>query len=50
MKKVPKDEWGKDFIYYSPGIAGHEYEIISLGSDKQEGGEGYKADLKSYEL
>lgn len=50
LKKVPKDAWGNDFIYTSPGGTGHEYEIISLGRDGQEGGEDYDADLKNYEI
>ncbi len=49
MKSVPKDGWGNPFIYYSPGIAGHKVEIISLGGDKKEGGEGVDADLTNYE-
>jgi general secretion pathway protein G len=50
LKKVPKDAWGNDFTYYSPGVAGHEYEIISLGRDGQEGGEDYDSDIKNYEI
>ena len=53
---VPKDPWGNDYIYRSPGdyIPGtqkqRDYEIISLGADGQEGGEGFNADIKSYEI
>lgn len=50
LKKVPKDAWGNDFQYYSPGVSGHDVEIISLGADGQEGGEDYDADLKNYEI
>ncbi|MBF0492745.1 MAG: type II secretion system major pseudopilin GspG [Deltaproteobacteria bacterium] len=50
MKRVPKDAWDEDFIYTSPGTAGHPYEITSLGEDKAEGGEGYAADIKNYEI
>lgn len=48
--KSPKDPWGNDYIYYSPGIYGHEYEIISLGRDGQEGGEDIDSDIKSWEI
>lgn len=48
--RVPKDAWGNEFKYYSPGLSGHDYEILSLGGDGQEGGEGVDADLKSYEI
>lgn len=48
--KVPRDPWQCDYAYYSPGIYGHEYEIISLGGDCQEGGEDSDADIKSWEM
>ncbi|MBL7684432.1 MAG: type II secretion system major pseudopilin GspG [Deltaproteobacteria bacterium] len=50
LKKLPKDAWGNEFIYYSPGVSGHDYEIISLGRDGQEGGEDYDADIKNFEI
>lgn len=50
LKKIPKDAWGNDFTYYSPGVSGHDYEIISLGRDGQEGGDDYDADIKNYEI
>jgi general secretion pathway protein G len=49
LKKVPKDAWGNDFTYISPGT-GHDYEIISLGQDGAEGGDDYNADIKNYEI
>ena len=50
-EEVPTDAWGKDFIYVSPGTHGnHPYEIISLGKDGQEGGEGANADIQSWAL
>ena len=27
IKRIPKDPWGNDFQYRSPGIEGREYEI-----------------------
>ena len=46
-KKLPKDPWGKEFIYNADGKT---YEIISLGADRQEGGEDYNADISSKNL
>ena len=43
---VPKDPWGHVYLYRSPGERG-PYEIVSLGSDGQEGGAGTAADLSS---
>lgn len=48
--KVPLDTFDCEYIYYSPGIYGHDYEIISLGGDCQEGGEDVDADIKSFEI
>ena len=47
--KVPLDAWRNPFIYLSPGLNG-DYDIISLGRDGKEGGEGFDADIYSWEL
>jgi len=49
MKSLPKDAWGNEFIYYSPGVSGHKVEIISYGADNDEGGEGGDADIANYD-
>ncbi|MFZ5481028.1 MAG: type II secretion system major pseudopilin GspG [Myxococcota bacterium] len=47
--EVPTDAWGNEFQYFSPGTHGdHDYEIISLGKDGREGGEGADADIYSW--
>jgi general secretion pathway protein G len=38
-KKLPKDEWGNEFLYFSPGRNGQAFEIKSKGPDGQEGTE-----------
>lgn len=43
---VPNDPWGHGYVYRSPGASG-PYDIISLGSDGQEGGSGTAADIVS---
>lgn len=47
-REIPKDPWGREFIYRSPGTQGNEYEIMSYGADGQEGGEGINSDIKSW--
>ncbi len=42
---VPTDSWGNEFVYLSPGPNGKPYDLISLGADGAEGGEGENADL-----
>ncbi len=44
---VPNDPWGKPFVYRSPGEHG-PYDIMSYGSDGQEGGTGTAADIVSW--
>jgi general secretion pathway protein G len=46
---VPKDPWGNEFIYLSPGV-NHEYEIISYGADGVAGGDGVNQDIRNWEL
>jgi general secretion pathway protein G len=46
--KVPKDPWDNDFVYISPGAHG-DYDMSSLGADKEPGGEGKNKDINSWE-
>jgi general secretion pathway protein G len=46
--KVPKDPWGKDFVYISPGTHG-DYDLSSLGADGEPGGEGKDKDINSWD-
>jgi len=43
---VPNDPWGAPYIYRAPGEHG-AYDIMSLGSDRQEGGTGTAADIST---
>jgi len=49
IKKIPQDPWGNEYQYRSPGENDPDFEIVSLGADGKEGGEGFNADLKSWE-
>jgi general secretion pathway protein G len=44
---VPADPWGKPYVYRSPSEHG-PYDIVSRGSDGQEGGTGTAADITSW--
>lgn len=46
-KEVPKDPWGNDYRYVSPGQHG-PYDLSSLGADNREGGEGENKDLVNW--
>jgi len=45
-QSVPKDPWGNEYKYTSPAQSA-PYEIISLGADGREGGEGPNKDISS---
>ncbi len=43
-----KDPWGQPYRYTVPGEHG-DFDIESLGADRQRGGEGKNADISSWE-
>jgi len=43
---LPKDPWGNEYKYLSPA-QNAPYEIVSLGADAKEGGEGPNKDIVS---
>lgn len=47
MDKLPKDAWGNQFHYRTPGLHG-DIDIFSLGADGSEGGDGYNADIGNW--
>ena len=47
--KVPKDPWGNEFVYISPGLHG-DFDLLSYGADGQAGGEGNDRDITNWEL
>lgn len=49
LGKIPKDPWGNDYVYLSPGL-NSDYDLISYGADGESGGEGNDADIKSWEI
>ena len=44
LPKVPQDPWNNDYVYLSPGVDG-PFDLLSLGADGAEGGEGNDADI-----
>lgn len=47
-KPIPKDPWGKDYLYTCPGSNG-EFDLVSYGLDGSPGGEGENQDIVSWE-
>ncbi|HEX8955034.1 MAG TPA: type II secretion system major pseudopilin GspG [Burkholderiaceae bacterium] len=48
LEKLPKDPWGNQYQYLSPGVHG-EVDVFSYGADGQPGGTGNDADIGSWE-
>lgn len=46
-KELPVDQWGRPYIYASPGTH-DDYDLISRGADGVEGGEGENQDIVSW--
>ena len=49
LEKLPKDPWGRPYVYINPGVRG-EIEVMSFGADGQAGGSGIDADIGSWDL
>ena len=49
LPKLPEDSWGNPYKYTSPSPKG-DYEIMSLGTDGEVGGEGVNADITNWNL
>ena len=47
LRKLPADPWGNPYLYVNEGF---EFDIVSLGADGEEGGEGVLADIRFTEL
>ncbi len=47
--QVPKDPWGNEFIYLSPGTHS-DFDLISYGADGEPGGEEYNKDINNWEI
>lgn len=49
-RNLPRDPWGNEYVYRSPGPDGLAYEILTYGADGEPGGEGEDADVRSSEM
>jgi general secretion pathway protein G len=49
LPKLPEDSWQHPYKYLSPSQKG-DYEVISLGTDGEVGGEGINADITNWNL
>ena len=50
LKRVPKDPWGNEYQYLSPGTKGGQYDLYSYGADGKQGGSDLNADIGNWDL
>ncbi len=48
LPSVPKDPWGREYLYLKPGAHG-AFDVWSQGADGRSGGEGVAADIGNWE-
>ena len=49
LERLPRDPWGNPYQYLNPGLRG-EVDVFSFGADGAAGGEGFDADIGSWNL
>ena len=49
LKRVPKDPWGNEYHYLSPGTQA-QYDLYSYGADGKQGGSELNADIGNWDL
>lgn len=48
LKALPRDPWGRDYLYLNPGEHG-EIDIFTYGADGQPGGNGVNAEIGNWD-
>lgn len=48
LKSLPKDPWGRDYLYSNPGEHG-EVDIFTFGAEGQPGGSGINAQIGNWD-
>jgi len=48
LDSMPKDPWGRDYIYEYPGRRSAKFDLYTLGADGLEGGSGEDADVGNW--
>lgn len=50
LDTVPLDPWGQAYYYSYPSTHGQDFDVYSLGADRQEGGEGADQDWGNWNI
>jgi general secretion pathway protein G len=48
LSAIPKDPWGRDYIYEYPPRKSTSYDLYTLGADGLEGGSGEDTDVGNW--
>ncbi len=48
LKSLPKDPWGREYLYLNPGQHG-DVDVFTLGADGQPGGTGINAEVGNWD-
>lgn len=48
LKSLPKDPWGRDYLYLNPGEHS-EVDVFTYGADGQQGGTGINAEIGNWD-
>lgn len=48
LDKMPKDPWGREYLYLHPGAHG-DIDVYTLGADGRSGGDGENADIGNWQ-
>lgn len=48
LKSLPKDPWGRDYLYLNPGQHS-DVDIFTMGADGQPGGTGINAEIGNWD-
>ena len=48
LERLPRDPWGNAYVYVNPGLHS-EIDVLSMGADGKTGGEGFDADIGSWQ-
>ena len=48
ISAIPKDPWGREYIYEYPSRRSQKYDLYTLGADGVEGGSGEDADFGNW--
>ena len=48
LERLPKDPWGNPYLYVNPGLHG-EIDVLTYGADGKPGGDGFDADIGSWQ-